>query len=66
MADCSADVIASIFSGEKEAWAKSFIAPLADLQLRETPSVADENRLSSAVHANASILQRDKAATVPR
>jgi hypothetical protein len=37
MADWSADVIASIFSGEKEAWAKSFIAPLADLQLRETP-----------------------------
>jgi hypothetical protein len=37
MAERSADVIASIFSGENEAWAKSFIAPLFERQLRETP-----------------------------
>jgi hypothetical protein len=37
MAERSADVIASIFSGENEAWAKSFIAPLFKRQLRETP-----------------------------
>jgi len=43
MADCSADVIASIFSGEKEAWAKSFIAPLAE---EAEPRGNAENRLA--------------------